>query len=152
MGVVRIIIFFGMISVLGLNASRAQNIYGYIRDADTGEELIAATIYIPALVKGTSTNSYGFYSLNVEEGSFLVRLQYLGYEVLEQSIEVNGSVNIDFRLKQSGQLLSEIEVSGSPVDKNNLEAIKKIIDFCGLIGRRIAHIDEARKILGIVKS
>ena len=37
------------------------------------------------------------------------------------------------------------------VIKSNIEAVRKITDFCNLIGRRIAGVDEARKILGIKK-
>jgi len=32
---------------------------------------------------------------------------------------------------------------------SNLECIKKIVDFCGLIGRRLAGVEEARNILGV---
>lgn len=35
------------------------------------------------------------------------------------------------------------------VIQKNMDCVNKIIDFCGLIGRRIAGVDEARKILGI---
>lgn len=36
--------------------------------------------------------------------------------------------------------------------QSNIDAVKKIVDFCGLIGRRIASVDEAREILGIKKT
>ncbi len=38
------------------------------------------------------------------------------------------------------------------VIQNNIDAIKKIIDFCNLIGRKIASVEEARKILGIERT
>ncbi len=38
------------------------------------------------------------------------------------------------------------------VIQNNLDAVRKITDFCKLIGRRIAGVDEARKIMGIKKT
>ena len=38
------------------------------------------------------------------------------------------------------------------VIQNNIDAIKKIIDFCDLIGRKIASVEEARKILGIERT
>jgi uncharacterized protein (DUF849 family) len=38
------------------------------------------------------------------------------------------------------------------VIQNNIEAVRKIVDFCKLIGKEIATITQARKILGIKKS
>jgi len=45
-----------------------HTISGSLRDAATGESLIGATVYVPGLEKGTTTNTYGFYSLiNAED-------------------------------------------------------------------------------------
>lgn len=33
--------------------------------------------------------------------------------------------------------------------QSNVECIKKVVDFCNLIGRRVATVDEARQIMGI---
>ena len=38
---------------------------GYMRDAATGESLIAGTIYIKEADQGATTNNYGFYSISV---------------------------------------------------------------------------------------
>lgn len=38
------------------------------------------------------------------------------------------------------------------VIENNMACVRKIIDFCALIGRRIAGVDEARQILGITRT
>lgn len=38
------------------------------------------------------------------------------------------------------------------VIQRNIDAVKKITDFCNLIGRRIAGVEEAREILGIKKT
>ncbi len=45
----------------------AQNytISGYIRDENSGEDLIYATIYAEEAEKGVASNVYGFYSLTL---------------------------------------------------------------------------------------
>ena len=50
----------------------AQNftVSGYVRDKQSGEELIGANIYLNELKQGTSTNPYGFYSLTIPEGNY----------------------------------------------------------------------------------
>jgi hypothetical protein len=35
------------------------------------------------------------------------------------------------------------------VIQSNAATVKQIVDFCGLIGRRIANADEARRIPGV---
>jgi len=45
----------------------AQNytISGFIKDKETGEPLIASTLYEENSSKGTAANNYGFYSLTI---------------------------------------------------------------------------------------
>ena len=45
---------------------------GYVRDAESGESLIGATVYINEISSGTITNPYGFYSITLEEGTYNV--------------------------------------------------------------------------------
>ena len=64
-------------------ASTAQNvtISGYIKDGDTGESLIGATIYSTKTKTGTSANTYGFYSLSLPKGdSTGLIFTFLGYQ------------------------------------------------------------------------
>ena len=53
---------------------------GYVNDAETGEALIGATVYVNELNSGTITNSYGFYSLTLSQGDYKIDFRYLGYE------------------------------------------------------------------------
>ena len=40
---------------------------GYISDAESGESLIGATVYINQISSGTITNPYGFYSITLDK-------------------------------------------------------------------------------------
>jgi len=72
-------------------------INGYIREAKTGEVIIGATFYIEELETGTSTNSYGFYSLTVPVGEYHARVNYLGWQEENYLLKVygDGSFNVD---------------------------------------------------------
>lgn len=63
---------------------------GYIADAETGERLIAASVYLPELKVGARTNNYGFYSLNLPAGSHELIFNYSGYKRITKIIEVKG--------------------------------------------------------------
>jgi outer membrane receptor for ferrienterochelin and colicin len=59
----------------------AQNftLSGYVRDASNGESLIGATVYLADSQTGTTTNTYGFYSISIPPGNKIVRFSYTGY-------------------------------------------------------------------------
>ncbi|WP_421869941.1 TonB-dependent receptor [Marinoscillum sp.] len=89
-----------------------QYIRGIIRDASSGEVLIGATVYMKSSESGVSSNTYGFYSLEVLEGSHIVEVNYIGYHPLVDTIEVNGSnQTLDFNLTPQPQQLNEVVVS-----------------------------------------
>lgn len=53
---------------------------GFIKDSISGEVLIGAAVFIPALGAGTFTNSYGFYSLTLPGGQYEMTVSYIGYK------------------------------------------------------------------------
>ncbi len=71
--------------------SQGQNkprytISGYVKDAKTGEYLIGANVYLKELLKGTSTNQYGFYSLTVDQGEYTLVVKFLGLRLRALSV------------------------------------------------------------------
>ncbi|MCB0707081.1 MAG: TonB-dependent receptor [Saprospiraceae bacterium] len=74
---------------------------GYLTDAQTGEPLIGANIYISGRNRGTSSNDYGFFSLTLEEGNWLLFFSYLGYQSAQQVLTLNGDQTLDMELEPS---------------------------------------------------
>ena len=89
---------------------------GYVRDAESGEELIGATIYVKDLQTGVITNQYGFYSITLPAGNHPVIYQYLGYNPLELEFNVDRNIRKDVELKPSPHKLKEVVVSGNAED------------------------------------
>ncbi|MDA9161743.1 carboxypeptidase-like regulatory domain-containing protein, partial [Crocinitomicaceae bacterium] len=52
--------------------SETHTLSGYVTDSKSGEALIGAKVFIPEINKGAITNTYGFYSLTVNAGVYLV--------------------------------------------------------------------------------
>lgn len=52
---------------------------GYIEEQQSGERLPQATIFEPNSQRGMYTNEYGFFSLQIPEGSQELQVSYLGY-------------------------------------------------------------------------
>ncbi len=80
---------------------RKFTLSGYISDADTGEALIGANVFIPSTNKGTATNDYGFFSLTVSEGDANLVFSYLGYEILQKEINLNKDYWLNIELQSS---------------------------------------------------
>lgn len=102
--------------------SYAQNekhtISGYMTDSANGEALIGATLLVKELSTGTVTNSYGFYSLTLESGSYTLVYSYLGYSSLEQKIELKDNTKLDIELSEEGTQLEELVITAEKKDKN----------------------------------
>jgi hypothetical protein len=61
-------------------ADASHILSGFVVDAASGEALVGANLYVPALRRGTSTNQEGFYSLTLPADSVRLVSSYLGYE------------------------------------------------------------------------
>ncbi|GAA4004286.1 TonB-dependent receptor [Hymenobacter fastidiosus] len=100
-------------------AQQKFTISGYVRDQATGESLIGVAVVNPGGGQGTSTNTYGFYSLTLPAAADSVRLlvSYLGYEKARLTVPAGRSVNHTFQLQTSSSELAGVEVVGSKEEK-----------------------------------
>ncbi len=88
---------------------------GTVRDSTSGEELIGAGVMLRGPVEaGAACNEYGFYSISVPPGTYLVLCSYVGYTRFERTVQLNASLKLDIRLKPSIEL-KELVVVGENV-------------------------------------
>ncbi len=93
-------------------------ISGYIKDAETKEALIGATIYETKLQKGSTANEYGFYSLTLPSTDTLnIIISYTGYKPEAKKIFSKNNIRLDILLITSN-ILDEIEVTATRNDDN----------------------------------
>lgn len=84
---------------------------GTITDHKNNETLIGVNIYIPSLKIGTTTNEYGFYSLTVPAGEQQIEISYVGYQSIQQTINLNQNTKNNFSLNESGEELQEVVIT-----------------------------------------
>jgi hypothetical protein len=94
------------------------NISGYIRDTANGESLIAATIAVVELSKGTNTNDYGFFSMDLPPGHHTLKVSYVGYQTQMLPVNLTKDVKINFELHTSSQATKEVVVTAEKKDAN----------------------------------
>jgi hypothetical protein len=93
----------------------AQEVYtlsGYIQDEASGETLIGANIVDSNKPSsGVSTNTYGYYSIQLEPGDHILTISYLGYQDLVISIHLEENTKRDFFLRE-GIAIKEVVITG----------------------------------------
>ena len=102
-----------MISVPAI-AQKKVTVSGYVQDAQSSETLLGAIIQNRMSNVGTTTNSFGFYTITMPAGQVKLRCSYVGYDGEELNLQLDRDTVINFRLRQSTEL-SEVVV----VSKNN---------------------------------
>ena len=90
---------------------------GYIKDSQTGEELIYANVYHKGFEVGTTSNIYGFYSLTLTPGQYTLEFSYLGYEPITKTIQLNKNLELNVELVPESAQLKEVVVSGKAEDE-----------------------------------
>ena len=113
-------LFTGLLLLMIVNVASAQDftLSGYLRDAETGEELLFASVYVEGSSKGTTTNLYGFYSLTLPKGSYQINYSYLGYETKVLTLNFSGNITQDVELEPSSNQLEEVVVTNKNEDDN----------------------------------
>ncbi len=112
------LLFLLFISNIALLANANYTISGTIKDAKSGENLIGATVVIANQTGlGTFTNEYGYYSLQIPQGTYTLRISYLGYTTITQEVVVSKSLVRNWNLEQNNKL-DEFVVTSSRLDDN----------------------------------
>lgn len=92
---------------------------GYVRDAQTGENLIGVAVVHPATSQGTATNTYGFFSLTLPAAADTSRLlvSYLGYQRQLLPVRLDKSRTLDVRLQPASSELTAVEIVGTKQER-----------------------------------
>jgi len=107
-----LIVVFLFIS-FGLNAQETYSLKGTITNASSNETLIGVNIIIPDENKGVVTNEYGFYSIKLPEGTYIVEISYLGFQSLKETITINGDTTFNTALTESSESLDEVVIQSN---------------------------------------
>jgi iron complex outermembrane receptor protein len=74
---------------------------GKVFDKATGKILPGASVYISEIKKGTVTNKEGIFTINIEQGSHLLEISYVGYATDVENIKLEKNTTQNFYLNSS---------------------------------------------------
>ncbi|MCS6789446.1 MAG: TonB-dependent receptor [Bacteroidia bacterium] len=134
---------WGAVLLLGtLWAQRSHTISGYVRDATNKEALSGARLLVVERGTGTFTNAYGYYALRLNEGSYTIIVQFVGYRSDTLRLKLDKDIRKDFELREEGVELRGVEIvetyeqrrfEGAALSQNRLDIqqLKKLPAFFG---------------------
>jgi hypothetical protein len=136
-----VILFFSLF-VFQASAQKKYTISGYIKDKANGENSVGASVYIKELLKGNTSNAYGFYSITIEEGEYTLVVSYIGFKDIEKKIRLNKDIRLNFDIEETAITTEEFQVVGERQDKNTNEAKMSTVDL------EVEHIKSLPAIFG----
>ena len=133
-----------ILTLFCIHFSFGQNftVSGYVKDERSGETLIGVNVFNKKDIgQGSSTNTYGFYSLTLPKGEYTLKVSYVGFADKEITLNLTGDVQQNIEITE-GVALQEVVVTAEAKDKNvtntqmgtvtmPIESIKKIPALMG---------------------
>jgi len=114
------------VSIINASAQNNYTLSGYIKDKQSGEDLIGAVITAVGTGKGASTNTYGYFALTIPQGEYTFKIDYLGYKTFQTKINLNTNTRMTFKLDPDN-MMGEVEVKAeNPRDQLQQTQMGKI--------------------------
>ncbi|MEM0998771.1 MAG: TonB-dependent receptor [Bacteroidota bacterium] len=131
-----------VVTTAWLSAQSKFTLSGYVRDAETGEDIPGASVLVPSIGQGAFTNTYGFYSLTLPQADYRVVVRSPGYpdDTLSVALDQNRTINVELNPLdyQLGPVVIEDEreddnISSTEVgaEKIQLKEIRRLPAFMG---------------------
>ncbi len=110
-----------MLGLLSLSAIAQTKLTGKVTDAETGENIVGATILIKGKLTGAVTGDAGQFALNTaSELPLTLEITFMGFQKL--SVDVQSSAPIEAKLVPAIELLSEVVFSASRIEESIFES------------------------------
>lgn len=114
-------ILLGVSIFLGVTSSFAQvTLTGKVTEKGSGDPLTGATLYIPDLKTGASTDKDGNYKiLNLPATSLLLQVSFVGYKPVTAVVDLRKTTARDFELSGSAIESQEVVITGNALSSEN---------------------------------
>lgn len=109
-------IYFLLLFVLVFSQSYAFKLSGHITDADK-KPVSFSSILIKGTTVGTTTNQQGFYTLQLNPGTYTIVCQHVGFKSVEQKVVIkDADVVLDFQLLTQQYKLEDVVIKAGAED------------------------------------
>ena len=104
-----IILFVFFPLTLLLSQNNKQTVYGIVLDSKTKEPVLGANILIANLNDGVTSDENGNFRLSLNPGKYVLKISYIGYDSLIDTINITGNNNKFLRYELESTEIKVIE-------------------------------------------
>jgi len=106
-----LLVLFLLLSSTPLLAKK-HTISGYAEDVSFGERMVGVYVVARELSLGTTTNTFGFYSIPLPTSTFAFDISFIGYKKTCKLIDISESIHLNIAIESSALELNEIPLVG----------------------------------------
>ncbi|MDQ7040266.1 MAG: TonB-dependent receptor [Rhodothermus sp.] len=123
----------GLLVISGVSGwAQTGKLAGYVHDAETGEPLLGATVFVEETGQGATTDAQGYYVvLNLRPGTYTIRFSYVGYETVRYTdvrIVSDQTRQLNVRLRPSTVAGEEVVITAQrPLVQRDLTSSRKTV-------------------------
>jgi hypothetical protein len=107
-----------LLSSSGGALAQQFTVSGFIKDSTNGESLPGATIQVLHSTDGVHTNNYGFYSITLPAGNYILLFSFLGYEAKALALTLNENISQNLELSPRTYQAKEVVITDKRKDAN----------------------------------
>jgi hypothetical protein len=131
-------ILFGLAFLIQTSVfCQEYTISGYVKDKNSGEDLIGANIMVKGTTTGTITNTYGFYSLKLEKGTYTLLVKFIGYNPKEFQVDLQSNKTINIELDVKETQLESVTVTGEKSNRNVISSDMGTTQMTGMTVKKV---------------
>jgi hypothetical protein len=118
------------------NPKNSVTMDGYVKDVKTGEAIVGASVYVDKPRIGVATDAYGYFSLSLPKGRYVLTVQSIGtrdvrrrimlYNDGKMTVEVQSIVQTLRGVTISAQKISNIKGTQMGLQKMDIKSIKQV--------------------------
>lgn len=88
---------------------------GYIKEANSGEPVIGASVYIESPRIGVSTDQSGYYSMSLPAGRHVLNIRFIGMRDASRIINLYSDGKLDIEVISQVRSLNEVKISAEKI-------------------------------------
>lgn len=99
--ILRGVFCFSLLLIVAYTTKAQEESYtvsGYVQKKGSGEKLIGANILEKQSQNGTTTNEYGYFSLQIPEQQAVLRISYVGHRTIFDTLNLDGDKEVTYKM------------------------------------------------------
>ena len=137
--------------LFSLQANTQENftISGTLTNGSTGELLIGAQVLVPSIKRAVSSNNYGFYSLSVPKGVYIIEFKSIGLTDKKMELDINRNTELNIELQVAEKNIEEVQINakkGENVNSTKIGQMALEIEDIKLLPAFMGEVDVLKTI------